>query len=280
MTAPRPITAEGFSLKVGMPGDFGAKPSMKWIAISDLVVDETYQRPIHGAGRTNIRKIAENFRWSCFAPVIVSPVRGDKFAIIDGQHRATAACLNGIKSVPCQIVEASPREQARAFSAINGLTTKMSRQAVHAAAVAAGDDEAVLLEKTCSTANVEVLRYPVAANQQNTPGQTMAVGCLYDCLRAFGKNTLITALQCITETENNQPGALVATVIRAVCELLSRRKAWRDAGGKLLEAFDEVDVCSEMDRMRGIPRPKGVSVAQMLSERLEKLIAEQWKVAA
>lgn len=273
----RPVTAEGFVLLKGPAPDVGLKPAMKWIPLGDLVVDEAYQRPIYGAGRTNVRKIAENFKWSCFAPLIVAPIKGDKFAIIDGQHRATAACLVGIASVPCQVVDASQREQARAFQAINGMTTKMSRQAVHAAAVAAGDPVAKELEAICATANVEILRYPIAANLQTKPGQTMAVGCLLECLKIFGRETLITALQCVTETENNNPGVLVATVIRAITELLWRRKDWREAGSKLLEVFDHVDVGHEMDRIYGVPRPKGTSQAQMLSARLEGLVADEWK---
>jgi ParB-like nuclease domain len=74
---------------------------------------------------------------SCFAPVVVSPVAGGKFAIIDGQHRTTAATLVGFDSVPCQIVIAAKEEQAAAFKAINGTTTPISIMALHAAALMA-----------------------------------------------------------------------------------------------------------------------------------------------
>ena len=51
------------------------------VKINDLVVDPAYQRPIIGKGRQNVDRIARAFSWSCFAPVVVSPVAGGKFAI-------------------------------------------------------------------------------------------------------------------------------------------------------------------------------------------------------
>jgi hypothetical protein len=111
---------------------------LQWLKITDLVVDPTYQRPIVGTGRRNVTRIARVFSWSCFAPVVVSPVEGGLSAIIDGQHRTTAAALVGLETVPCQIVIAGREEQAAAFKAINGVTTPISRMALHAAALVAG----------------------------------------------------------------------------------------------------------------------------------------------
>jgi len=91
-----------------------------------LVVDPAYQRPIIGRGRHNVDRIARTFSWSCFAPVVVAPVEGGKFAIIDGQHRTTAAALVGLESVPCHVVAAAREAQAAAFKAINGVTTPIS----------------------------------------------------------------------------------------------------------------------------------------------------------
>jgi hypothetical protein len=106
----RPISAEGFEKPKSVSA--GAAPMLQWLKITDLVVDPAYQRPIVGKGRQNVDRIALAFSWSCFAPVVVSPVAGGKFAIIDGQHRTTAATLVGFESVPCQIVIAAKEEQA------------------------------------------------------------------------------------------------------------------------------------------------------------------------
>jgi hypothetical protein len=152
----------------------GPAPMLDWIRIERLVVDDVYQRPIRGAGVANVARIAQAFCWSYFAPVIVSPISGGLFAVIDGQHRATAAAACGIEVLPCQIIIADVAEQARAFKAINGTVTKMSSMAIHAAAVAAGEPRAMALDEACRTAGVTLLRFNKEASQQK-PGQTHAV---------------------------------------------------------------------------------------------------------
>src|SRR5271170_6129519 len=68
----RTISIEGFEKPKSVSA--GAAPMLQWLKITDLVVDPTYQRPIIGKGRQNVDRIARAFSWSCFAPVVVSPV--------------------------------------------------------------------------------------------------------------------------------------------------------------------------------------------------------------
>jgi hypothetical protein len=194
----------------------------------------------------NVARIAQAFRWSCFAPVIVSPISGGLFAIIDGQHRATAAAACGIEAVPCQIIIADVAEQAQAFKAINGAVTKIARTAIHAAAVAAGDPQALALDEACRTGGVTLLRYNKAAWEQK-PGQTHAVRACGACLEKYGRDVLVTALQCVTETSNNEPGMLTGPLIKALCEVLGSNAAWRDAGEALLRVFDDISLESAND---------------------------------
>jgi hypothetical protein len=77
----RTISTEGFEAPKSVSA--GAAPMLQWLKIADLYVDPTYQRPIVGKGRRNVDHIARAFSWSCFAPVVVAPVEGGKFAIID-----------------------------------------------------------------------------------------------------------------------------------------------------------------------------------------------------
>jgi hypothetical protein len=104
---------------------------MDSIEVKRLVTDKTYQREISRAGSINVERIAEYFEWAKFSPVIVAPVEGGMFSIIDGQHRATAAMLRGIEKVPCEIVHIDRARQAEAFAAINGNTTRVSAQVVY-----------------------------------------------------------------------------------------------------------------------------------------------------
>lgn len=262
----RSIEAAAWS-KPSDPAPPGPAPMLQWVAITDLIIDDTYQRPIYGAGKRNVRRIAENFRWSRFAPIVVAPVEGGKFAIIDGQHRVTAAAVRGIEQVPAQVVIADTREQADAFRAINGETTRVSALNVQRAAAAAGDPDAVELASVAAAAGVTILGYPKAADSI-APGETMAVGALRAALKEHGRDTLITALMCVTETTNNIPGALSATTIKAICAVLAWRAEWRDAGARLLAAFDEIDLETEAAEARTQRRPKGVSNGTVLADRL------------
>lgn len=269
----RPIDTEGF-YDVAAQGDVGPAPMLQWVKISDLVVDDSYQRPIYGGGRDNVRKIAEAFCWAKFAPLIVAPVAGGRFAVIDGQHRATAAALRGFDTVPAQVVIADQTAQAAAFKAVNGQVTRMSRLALQHAALTAGDPEAVELESVCAAAGVVLLRYPkpVAALK---PGETLALGAIANTLAAYGRDATITALTCVTETENNnRPGVLCAAVIKALAMVLAANRGWRDAGERLLKAFDEIDLEMELEEARYQRRPKGVAIHEVLADRLKATLSE------
>jgi hypothetical protein len=95
----------------------------------------------------------------------------------------------------------------------------------------------------CLRAEVELLRYPLPVERQR-PGQTMAIGAITQCLKRFGPDTLITALQCVTQTANNKAGALTSRMIRALCEVLHSNAYWRDSGLALLEAFDTIELAT------------------------------------
>ena len=261
----RAISTEGFEKPKCV--DAGAVPVLQWLPIVDLMVDPSYQRPIAGKGRRNVNRIAQAFSWSCFSAVVVAPVAGGKFAIIDGQHRTTAAALAGFDSVPCQIVIADRVQQASAFKAINGALTPISRMALHAAALVAKEPTAVRLAEVCSLAEVELLRYPVPTDRQ-TAGQTMAVAAIAQCLKRYGDETLITALQCVTQTANNQPGMLSARMIKALCDTLDQDRERRDSGLALLEAFDAIDLTALQNAAAVEAAVKKIAPAQALAGHL------------
>ncbi len=245
----------------------GALPILRWLPVADLLVDPAYQRPFLSKGRRNVECIARNFTWSCFTPVVVAPAEGGKFAIIDGLHRTTAAALLGFESVPCQIVTATPEEQAVAFRAINRTTTPISKMELHSAALATGETWAVRLAAACARADVELLRYPVPVDRQS-PGQTMAVAALTHCLKRYGQETLITALQCVTQTTNNRPGALSARTIKALCAVLGADRVLRDSGLALLETFDAIDLPALANAASVDAEAKGTSPVQAMASRI------------
>jgi hypothetical protein len=261
----RPISTEGFEKPDSIAA--GAVPILQWMKIADLVVDSAYQRAITDKGRVNVDRIVSAFTWSCFSPVVVSPVEGGKFAIIDGQHRTTAAAILGIECVPCQVVIAAQEEQAAAFKAINATTTPISQMALHAAALVANEPLALQMAHVCASADVELLRYPVAVDKQR-PGQTMAAGAIARCLKQYGEATLIAALRCVTRTSNNKTGALSARMIKTLCAVLHGNPIWLDQGAALLEAFDSIDLMGIQEASAVDVAKKKVGRVQAMSDRI------------
>lgn len=259
------ISTEGFEKPRSVSA--GATPLLQWLPIADLLVDPAYQSPITGKGRRTVNRIAQAFSWASFAPVVVAPTEGGKYAIVDGHFRTTAAALVGFDSVPCQIVMASREQQALACKALNGTTAPVSRMGLHMAALSVGEDFAVRVADICARADVQLLHYPVPADRQCI-GQTMAVGAIVRCLKRYGEDTLITALQCVTQTANNQPGALSARVIKALCAVLEADRPRRDSGLALFEAFDAIDL-RELQNVATIDAVvKKVSHAQSLADQI------------
>jgi hypothetical protein len=164
-------------------------------------------------------------------------------------------------------VIAARKEPAAAFKAINGTTTPISQMALHAAALVASEPWAVQIAHVCACAEVELLRYPVPTNKQ-PPGQTMAVGAITRCLKQYGEATLITALQCVTQTSNNQPGALSARTIKALCAVLHVDTQRRDSGLALFEAFDSIDLTSIQEASAVDAAVKKLGRVQAMADRI------------
>jgi hypothetical protein len=238
MTPLRPINPAAISTAPLPPRDCGQIPQLRHIEIEKLRVDPTYQREIMDKGRRNIMRIAVEFDWAQFSPVIVAPHK-DLFVIIDGQHRTTAAAMRGHKKVPCQIVSADQRKQAAAFAAINANVTAMSSMQVHAARVAAGDPDALRLAKVCASAGVTLLRYSVQVKNQKV-GETMAVAQIRQALEKFGEKILALALSAITKTRDGNPGMIRGYLVLALCVVLEGEPEWQNQKA-LLATFERFD---------------------------------------
>lgn len=153
--------------------DIGEQGELVWLPLSQLFIDPTYQRAILDSGKANIRRMIEGFSWLLFGTVVVSRRSRGVYAIIDGQHRATAAALHGgISKVPCLIVKGGLAAEARAFSAINSNVTRVNKLQSFRASIAAGDEAAKDLVRLLASVDVTIAPYPKA---ELDPGETMAL---------------------------------------------------------------------------------------------------------
>lgn len=157
--------------------EVGPAPMLQWLPLDSLVIDDRYQRQLNLTSWKSIVKIATNFRWSRFSPVLVAPIEGGMFAIIDGQHRSHAAALCGIAEVPAMVVQVGLEEQSRAFSWINSQSIRVSSFHVFKAALAAKEDWAVRADKAVSAAGCQLMTY-TASTALKKPRQIYCVNLI------------------------------------------------------------------------------------------------------
>lgn len=240
----RPIDISGFP-KVAPARDPGAPPGLAWIALDDLVIDPAYQRDITATGRRNILAIAEKFDWSAFSCVVVAACGAEgKYPVIDGQHRCHAARLAGIARVPCQIVEATATQQAKAFGRINSNVTAMPSGARFFALAASGDPDARAVLAMAEEAGVRIMKSPVPRDQMK-PGQTWVCFALAKMAATHGRDMVVLALRAIVSTARadgvapGSAGLLTAERIAGVAAAFAARRDWKPEA--LVEAFGSFD---------------------------------------
>lgn len=252
----------------------GNRGELQWLRTGRLFIDDAYQRPISVVGEKNIAKIAREFSWALFSPLIVAARDGGRYAIIDGQHRATAAVSLGLAELPCFIIDADEQLQALAFATINGNVTKIASQALFRARLAAGDRDAVRLRDVCARAGVEICGYPIPASKMRA-GQTLAVGTLEQCFRRHGEEILVMALSTITKTGDGNTGFVREGIIAGTCDVAAEwPKANRAACcAALIQSIEAIGIPALYARalkMKGDAGNSSGSVRQFYAEALRK----------
>ena len=175
-------------------------PMLQWIEIDAMVVDDRYQRPINAGGWRTIKSIAANFRWSCFTPVLLAPIDGGRFAVIDGQHRLHAAAICGIKSVPAMVVPIAATEQAQAFIQVNTARTAMSQFNKFKAGIAAGEPWAIEADRAVTEAGCVLMRFCPNAKFRK-PGDILCVGLVREMVAKGHGRAVTMTLQAIRQID-------------------------------------------------------------------------------
>lgn len=247
-----------------------------WVATSSLVIDTDYQRDVGLAGKAHIQRIAEKFSWAKFAPLIVAPTGDGRFAIIDGQHRATAAKARALSKLPALIIPISPEEQASAFAAINGNVTPISSMHVFKAALAAGEQWARDIEDCAGAAGVRVLRYPKPVNVIGA-FETMAVTAIRKGIATHGAAIVTTALKAAMTRP--APGLLNQHVIKMMIALAAR---YVPAKGEdeFIAAIADINLAEENRNSAAGAAEAGISRAAFLEESIGDRLKEVFRGVA
>lgn len=253
-----PIVALGGNFK---PGYSGAIGRFQVVPIEQLFVDSVYQRAISQGSVKNIKRICEAFDWAKFLPVIVTQ-DGDRFCIVDGQHRTTAAATIGIQAVPCYVLSCSPSEAAAAFAAINGNVTPVQPIDLWFAELAAKEPKAIALQRVLDAAGVKVTR----KKEGYLPGETRSITVLQRALDFYGSAILTTILQCIVETSDGNPGMLFGAIINGIGRAIRTKPEILSDPSRLFAIFDGINL-SELHYEAKIENAKTGNPVQFIITR-------------
>lgn len=174
-------------------------PQLMWVDIEALVIDDRYQRPLNDNNWKAIKRIASDFRWSRFAPVLVAPIAGGQYAVIDGQHRCHAAALCGFDQVPAMVALVAPEEQAVAFIEINTRQIRVGTHAVYRAALAAGEDWAISCRNAVEAAGCRLMTRNNIKQKDKKPGEVFCVGMIRQLVEAGHGRAVTDGLKALME---------------------------------------------------------------------------------
>lgn len=220
----QPGKNRGGGAGTAFPPPRGRQPSIEWVPIAELRIDPSYQRSIDtGASQKLIRQIAEQWDWDVLDILKVSRRPDDRLFLVDGQHRRAAAELRGdIAQLPCVLKRcAGAEEEARLFMASNRGRKRMSRIDDFRAALAAGDDDAVVIDRLIAAADLRIAGHEMASRVG--PGELINVVGLRNQLRRHGEGPLGGALKLIGEAFPDEVLVAPSAMVGALIELLKGR---------------------------------------------------------
>jgi hypothetical protein len=164
----------------------GDAPTVEWVDPTTLLVDEGYQRHLSERSIRLISKIIAGWDWRRFKPPIVARTP-DGLEVIDGQHVAIGAASRPDVGLIPVMVNAGVEKEARASAFIGHNRDRLgiTPTQMHAAAAAAGDEDAITLDQVCARAGVVVLRNQ-PGNSLFKPGETIAVSAIGALINRHG----------------------------------------------------------------------------------------------
>jgi hypothetical protein len=224
-------------------------PMLDWVRIDRMVIDETYQRDLTQTNWTAIRKIAADFHWSRFSPVLLAPVANGQFAVIDGQHRVHAAAICGFETVPAMIVPIDKGEQAKAFSWVNSAVVRITPHHIYKAALAAGESWAVTADASVRAAGCRLMTCNSSSSAKK-PGQIYCIGLIRDLVQKGHAEDLRIGLTAIRNYDTQGRVPLYSDYVLApFISAIAANRAYRALDlTALLQQHDPFKVMNQVDR--------------------------------
>ncbi|MDG4650081.1 ParB/RepB/Spo0J family partition protein [Roseibacterium sp. SDUM158017] len=281
MTAFAPIDLTGYK-----PATFRDQPGpiLIWAEVADLVIDRTYQRNVTTNGKRAIQRIADDFDWTRFEPILVAPIEDGKLAVVDGQHRAHAAALAGLTKIPAMSVPMTRIQQARGFAAINRDRIRLSSWQIYRAELAAGTGWATTCRDAVEAAGCTLATSNPTATQKK-PGVIYAVGLIRRMIEAGEAEAVTVGLAAIRESQAgadegdvyNLPAWSGATLAVWLPAIASNQRFMRL---DLATTFDAIDFEALADRCKVLSRAQGVPARRLAQEEVVEALRSAMQEAA
>lgn len=253
--------------RIAPPASFGAPPQWRWVAPTELLVDASYQRDVSATSRRLIIRMCASFAWNRMKPPIVVEVASG-LHVIDGQHTAIAAASINISKIPVIIVGADQTaDRARAFVGHNKDHVKVMDLQIHQAMLAAGDADAIDIERVCKRAGVSFRIFTKGAEIGR--GETMAYGGVRRLVKRHGVMRARQMLEVLVKADCRP---IIAPQIQAVEALIAQDKI---AAETLIDVISKFD-----DRAMVNARAKAATTRVTLWETLRDVWARRAKEIA
>jgi hypothetical protein len=200
----------------------GAPPSIEWVGVGDLHVDGDYQRSIDSyTSERLIASIASHWDWRLCMPLAVSR-RDEGRYVIDGQHRLAAAKLRSDSPhLPCCIASYDgPADEAAMFVAANRARRAISRLDDFHAALVAGDEDAIEVNRVVREAGLKVSRQ--TRSQAWVPGEVSFTSSIANVLGKHGEDMVLEALTGMANAFRGQVLTAGSSVFIGLTRILVR----------------------------------------------------------
>lgn len=254
-------------------------PQLIWAEVADLVIDDNYQRTLTRQGRQHIQRIADGWDWTKFQPILVAPTPDGGLAIVDGQHRAHAAALVGLTTIPAMTVAMTPAEQASGFAAVNRDRIGLGLSNIYRAELAAGTEWAVAAERAVSAAGCVLLTYHPSASLRR-PGDVTAHSLIRAMIEAGEGEAVTAGLRAIRDSVQGSAGtdAYDGRIIKAWLPLIAENQRYMRL--PLAAIFDHVDWEGEFDAAKARARIGGPPARTAVMDRVRAHLRSSQQVAA
>lgn len=232
-------------------------PQVTWVDLASLVIDDRYQRPLGRRNFEAIQRIAADFRWARFSPVLVAPIEGGQYAIIDGQHRAHAAALCGFEKIPAMVALVAPDEQALAFIEINTSQIKVRSHTALRTALSANEPWALDCKAAVEAAGCVLMTSSNVGKESKKAGWVFCINLIRKLVEAGNAQAVTDGLASLLQSDGVGPDHFADAILRPWLTAVVETGAPRAALDRALMISDLLaakDAADQFAKQTGKPR--------------------------